>query len=95
MWEEAVLINVTYFHGRTEDNHEQSHSGVQTFCVGLTTHYSLLTHLSIQGVAQEILIVQKTLGNFHFILRLEMHIQNFVTFLSRSDPVAQAPQCHI
>jgi hypothetical protein len=24
-----------------------------------------------------------------------MHIQNFITLLSRSDPVAQVPQCHV
>lgn len=68
---------------------------VQTFFMGMTTaHYSLFTHLCIQGVSQEILIVEKTLGNFHFIFRFEMHIQNFITLLSRSDPVAQVPQCH-
>lgn len=71
-------------------------AGLQTFCVGTTTaHYSLFTYLSIQGVAQKILIVEKTLGNLHFIFRFEMHIQNFITLLSRSDPVAQVPQCHV
>jgi len=55
----------------------------------------LHTHLCIQCVTQEILIVQETLGNSHFILRLEMHIQNFITPLSRSDPVAQVPECHV
>jgi hypothetical protein len=68
---------------------------VQTFGTGTTAHYGLFTHLCIQSVAQETLIVEKTLSNFHFIFRFEMHVQNFITLLSWSDPVAQVPQCHV
>jgi hypothetical protein len=54
----------------------------------LTVNNTVSTYLCMQCVAQEILIVEKTLGNFHFILRLEMHVQNFIALLAGSDPVA-------
>jgi len=54
----------------------------------LTINNTISTYLCMQCVAQEILIVEKALGNFHFIFRLEMHVQNFITLLARSDPVA-------
>jgi len=54
----------------------------------LTVNNTVSTYLCMQCVAQEILIVEKALGNFHFILRLEMHVQNFIALLARSDPVA-------
>jgi len=88
------IISLSYSHVITypapktgqRDDYELAN---QTFSLQiLTINNTVSTYLCVQCVAQEILIVEKTLGNFHFILRLEMHVQNFITLLARSDPVA-------